>query len=106
MIEYRCVCGGILSALESQRDQSVPCRACGHVTELPPARSKGRSSVLVITLGIVGAVCLLGGLFFGVLLPEIQRVRVAAFRMQEYGHFKMIGVVMHHYAEAQGELPR
>jgi hypothetical protein len=108
MIEYRCPCGRILVAHESHLGQRITCPTCGHVSDLSAARDKGPSSVLILALGIVGAGCLIGGLVFGVLLPEIHRVRAAAFRMQEYGHLKQIGVAFHSYADNQPgyRLPR
>ena len=116
-ISFTCpYCGKQTSVSEQFAGQSGPCAACGKTVTIPGGFSgpgyaytppkQGGSGALVVVLGVglVGALCVIG-MLVALLLPAVQAAREAGRRMSSQNNLKQLAIALHNYHDTYNQLP-
>jgi hypothetical protein len=109
-------CGKAVVVEDHFAGQTGPCAACGKPISIPaPAGAPGTASgsgavgVLAIVLGIGAAILMLcvgvGGLLYGLVMPEVDKARYASRRVESTNNLRKILMALHAYEAANGAFP-
>jgi hypothetical protein len=113
-ISFTCPhCGKQTSVADQYAGQTGPCAACGKPVTVPlgmagqyvaPKQGGAGALIVVLAIGLVGAVCVIG-MLIALLLPAVQAAREAGRRVQSMNNLKQLSLAMLSYHDTYQALP-
>ena len=119
-INFACPhCGKQTTVADQYAGQSGPCAACGKNVTVPFSAGSGYSgpatqssggagagtALAILAVVLIGGVLVCGGIVVAITLPAISTARTSAQSMTSSNNLKQIGLAVHTYHDAYGQLP-